>query len=175
MVDRKQNLEIKNNIPVSLLSITQFITPEDLEKLKTDIQTALELSISKRKAAMVAYKTGSISKEERKNYMLDPTTQAITSGITNFFDTYFASHPEFDISKKDEIVNFYVKQAKLVTTALTAAKNPKEQEAAKEKIITTFLDSFENNPELRDVQITALKDDLYVWMNDISRIDLPVK
>ncbi len=144
------------------MSITKFITPEDLEKLRTDIQAALELSISKRKAAMVAYKTGSISKEERKSYMLDPTTQAITSGITNFFDTYFSSHPEFDISKKDEIVDFYVKQSKLVTTALTAAKNPKEQEAAKEKIITTFLDSFENNPELRDIQIKALKDDLYV-------------
>ena len=48
--------------------------------------------------------------------------------------------------------------------AFANSKNQKEADASREKLVSDFLTILEDNPDLRNLQISSIKDDLYSRM-----------
>lgn len=82
---------------------------------------------------------------------------AIYGVLDRFFTQFFESHPELDKNMKEKIMTGYKASLDTVAHAFAQAKNPEAAEKAKTKLVDQFLNILENNPQLRDLQITSLR------------------
>lgn len=63
----------------------------------------------------------------------------------------------------------------MFTRAFAVSKNPEESEIARTQLVEQFLQAFEDNPELRKLQIQDVSGDLKVRMKKAEKMRMPLK
>lgn len=153
------------------LSVMSLITPEMMGDLQTELQWAVERATAKRKLA--AFAKGARVLWDADNPVFQWVVTAIYGVLDRFFTQFFESHPELDKNMKDKIMSGYKTSLDTVANAFAQAKDPEAAQKAQKQLVDTFLNIFENNPELRNLQITSLRWDLASRMASADKIYIP--